>query len=127
MLLIFHNKHFPVQKLGEVKNFGFDEMHVNPKPAIAKRLDFREIRQAKKNPFLFCKLSNIIFAVFLGGRMPDSIFKHRLHLSKKDCYYFFVKKSDVLMNLTPEALNHVLSTYNLTQDEYQALLKGDVA
>jgi len=50
--------------------------------------------------------------------MPDHLFKPSMHLTKKDLDYFFVEKSDVLKNLTPEELQYVLSCYHLNQTEY---------
>jgi hypothetical protein len=111
-------KYFPIEKFGEVKHYGFDEMHLKPKPAIAKRMDLRELRSAMRNPFMLLKLRNAIFRIFIGRKMPDHLFKPSMHLTKKDLDYFFVEKSDVLKNLTPEELQYVLSCYHLNQTEY---------
>jgi len=117
-------KYFPIEKFGEVKHYGFDEMHFKPKPAIAKRMDLRELRAAIRNPFMLLKLRNAIFRIFIGRKMPDYLFKPSMHLTKKDLDYFFVEKSDVLKNLTPEELQYVLSCYSLKPETWNNIIAG---
>jgi hypothetical protein len=118
-------KYFPIQRVGEIKHYGFDEMHSHPKPAIAKRMDLRELRASMRNPLKLFKLHNIVLRLFLGRRMPEPLFEPRLNFSVQDLRYFFVEKSDVLKNLTPEQFQFVLSYYKLSQAEGDALLAGD--
>lgn len=118
-------KYFPIEKFGEVKHFGFDEMHVKPKPAIAKRMNLRELRASMRNPLKLLKLHNIIFRLFIGRRLPDALFQPRLQLTTNDLRHFFVDKSDVLKNLSPEERHYVLSLYPLSPGERNALTTGN--
>lgn len=111
-------KHFPLDIIGEVKNYGFDEMHINPKPAIAKRVNFRELRPAMNNPLALLKIKNAIFRFTVGNRLPDGVFQRRLFLTKSDLKYFFVEKSDTLRDMALAHRDYVLSQYDLTLDDY---------
>lgn len=118
-------KYFPIEKIGEVKHFGFDEMHEKPKPAIGKRMDLRELRASMRNPLKLLKLHNAIFRLFIGRRLPDALFMPQLRLTPEEIRYFFVKKSDVLKNLSPDERKYVLSLYPLSPAERDALAHGN--
>jgi hypothetical protein len=114
-------KHFPLDILGDIKHYGFDEMHINPKPAIAKRINFRILRPAMNNPLALCQLKNLMFRIALGKKIPDAVFQQKLELTPKDLHYFFVEKSDILKNLKPQELEYVLSSYHLSHNDYKKI------
>ena len=100
-------KYFPLETMGEEKSYGFDQLDVDPLPAIAKRLDFRAIRQSRFH------IRNIILKLAMGPRMPASLFRQRLKMTKEDVLYFLEKKSDILKNLRPAEADYIRSCYNI--------------
>ena len=119
-------KHFPIEPIGEIKNYGFDEVDVNPKAAIAERFDFRMLRKAMKNPLELFNYKKALFFLTFGGDIPKTVFNQKLHLTVKDLHYFFVQKSNILLSLKPHELNYVLSSYGLNHDDYKKLISNQL-
>lgn len=117
-------KYFPLDVMGAIKHYGFDEMHVKPKPAIAKRVNLKALRPVLKNPLSWLNFRNALFRLAVGARIPPDVLGQEMRLSRRDLGTFFVEKSDILKNLQGEKLDYVLKTCGLSRDDYDLLLSG---
>lgn len=97
------------EEMGEVKYYGFDRISINPKPAIAKRLDLRRVlEKAKKKQGLY--------KIFLGEILPEEVFQHSFHFTTADLKDFFVKKTDIFKKATEKELGFIASSYGLSKE-----------
>ncbi len=117
-------KYFPLDVIGGVKHFGFDETHVKPKPAVAKRIDLKALRAALKKPLSWLNFKIALFRCALDKAIPREVLEPKLRLSPRDLHRFFVEKSDVLKSLQGEKLEYVLKSHGMSKDDYNLLLSG---
>jgi hypothetical protein len=115
-------KYFPLDVIGGVKHYGFDEMHVKPKPAIAKRINLKALRAALKKPLSWLNFKTGLFRCALGKAIPREVLEPKLCLSHRDLHRFFVEKSDVMKSLQGDKLDYVLKSHGMSKEAYNLLL-----
>lgn len=102
-------KFLPFDEIGEVKYYGFDHISINPKPAVAKKMDLRMIEERGRK-----RLG--LYKIFIGRKLPLELFKDSYRFRASDLKYFFIKKSDVFRNATEKELGFIASSYGFPKE-----------
>lgn len=108
--LIFEN-------MGEIKYYGFDRISIKPKPAVAKRLDLRNVEER-------AKIRIGLYKIFFGERLPKKLYNHKFCFGLEDLKYFFVKKSDIFKQASQEEKRCIADFYGLKADEMKKITAG---
>jgi hypothetical protein len=98
------------EEMGEIKYYGFDRISINPKPAVAKRLDLRKVlEKARKKQGLY--------KIFLGEILPEEVFQRSFFFEIEDLKDFFVKKTDLYKKASAQEKKYILSAHKIKEQD----------
>jgi len=95
----FYRRYLLFTDLGEERTYP----SVLNNPALAKRLDLDDVREATRG-------NRLLERVFYTERTPTSVFIERYRMTCDDLHYFCVQLTSVLRDATPEAITYLRRT-----------------